>query len=124
MEARAPIGPPKYIRGCPAESQHPDTCHAEGISGQRDQLTGRILAMVDKEMVLLEPCPSATTSMPLKQKWGAAQVAQRFSATCSPGCDPGDPGWSPTSGSLHGACFSLPVSLCLSLSLSVFLMNK
>ena len=30
----------------------------------------------------------------------------------SSGCDPGDPGSSPTSGSLHGACFSL--SLCVS----------
>ena len=34
---------------------------------------------------------------------GAAPVAQRFSAACSPGCDPGDLGLSPTSGSLHGA---------------------
>ena len=38
---------------------------------------------------------------------GAALVAQRFSAACSPGCDPGDLGSSPTSGSLHGVCFSL-----------------
>ena len=34
------------------------------------------------------------------------------------------PGWSPTSGSLHGACFSLCLCLCLALSLSVSLMNK
>ena len=33
-------------------------------------------------------------------------VAQRFSTTFSPGRDPGDLGWSPMSGSLHGACFS------------------
>ena len=45
----------------------------------------------------------------------AAQVAQRFSATFSPECDPGDPGSSPTSGSLQGACLSL--SLCLFVSL-------
>ena len=37
-----------------------------------------------------------------------------------PGRDPGDPGLSPTLGSLQGACFSLPVLLPLSLSL----MNK
>ena len=49
----------------------------------------------------------------------AALVAQRFSAICSLGPDPGDTGSSPTSGSLCGACFSL----CLSLSLCVF-MNK
>ena len=52
----------------------------------------------------------------------AAQVAQRFSATFSPGPDPGDQGSSPISGSLHGACFSL--CLCLCLSFSVTLMNK
>ena len=53
---------------------------------------------------------------------GAAQVAQRFSAAFSPGRDPGDRGLSPTSGSLHGACFSL--CLCLRLSLSLSLMSK
>ncbi|CAD7692259.1 unnamed protein product [Nyctereutes procyonoides] len=47
--------------------------------------------------------------------WPAAPVAQRFSAPCSPGRDPGDPGLSPMSGSLHGACFSLCLCLCLSL---------
>ena len=40
----------------------------------------------------------------------------------SPGRDPGGLGSSPTSSSLHGACFSL--YLCLCLSLSVSLMNK
>ena len=59
----------------------------------------------------------------------AAPVAQRFSAACSPGCDPGDLGSNPTSGFLHGACFSLCLCLCLSLSLSLSLslcisMNK
>uniref|UniRef100_A0A8P0PN94 Bax inhibitor 1 n=1 Tax=Canis lupus familiaris TaxID=9615 RepID=A0A8P0PN94_CANLF len=55
----------------------------------------------------------------------AARVAQRFSATFSPGCDPGDPGSSRTSGSLRGACFSLClVSASLSLSLSLSLMKK
>ena len=39
-------------------------------------------------------------------KW-AAQVAQQFSAAFIPGPDPGDQGSSPTSSSLHGACFSL-----------------
>ena len=41
----------------------------------------------------------------------AAPVAQWFSAACSLGCDPGDPGSSPASGFLYGACFSL--CLCL-----------
>ena len=47
---------------------------------------------------------------------GAPWVAQRFSASFSPGPDPGDLGSSPASGSLHGACFSLCLCLCLSLS--------
>ena len=34
-------------------------------------------------------------------------MAQQFSTTFSPGPDPGDPGSSSASGSLHGACFSL-----------------
>ena len=36
-----------------------------------------------------------------------------------PGRDPGDPGWSLMSGSLHGACFSLCLCLCLSPSMCV-----
>ena len=53
----------------------------------------------------------------------AAPVAQRFSAACSLGRDPGDVGSSPTSGSCmepvsHSACVS--ASLSLSLSLCVF----
>ena len=47
----------------------------------------------------------------------AALVAQRFSAACSR--DPGDPGSSPTSGFLHGACFSL----CL-VSASLFALSE
>ena len=43
----------------------------------------------------------------LNNSYWAAQVAQRFSAAFNPGRDPGDPGSSPTSGSLHGACFLL-----------------
>ena len=46
----------------------------------------------------------------------AAWVGQQFSTAVSPGRDPGDPGLSPTLGSLHGACFSLCLCLCLSLS--------
>ena len=53
-----------------------------------------------------------------KQSIWAARVAQRFSSAFSPGPDPGDLGSSPTSGSLHGACFSLCLCLCLSLSVS------
>ena len=40
-------------------------------------------------------------------------VAQWFSACLRPGRDPGVLGWSPKSGSLHGACFSLCLCLCL-----------
>ena len=50
----------------------------------------------------------------------AAPVAQRFSAACSPGRDPGDPGSSPTSGFLYDACFFLCLCLCLSLSLCLY----
>ena len=48
---------------------------------------------------------------------GAAGLVPAF----GPGCDPGDPGLSPTSGCLHGACFSLCLCLCLTLSLSLSL---
>ena len=51
-----------------------------------------------------------------KEEIWAARVAQWFNTVFSLGHDPGDPGWSPTSGSLHGACFSLCLYLCLSLS--------
>ena len=53
----------------------------------------------------------------LKDTLRANWVAQRFSATFDPGCDPGDLGVSPTLGSLHGACFSLCLCLCLSVHL-------
>ena len=56
--------------------------------------------------------------IPLGQPGWLSGLAPDF----SPGCDHGDPGSSPMSGSLHGACFSLCLCLCLSLSLS--LMNK
>ena len=53
----------------------------------------------------------------LKQCSWAARVAQQFSATFSPGPDPGVPGSSPRSCSLHGVCFSLCLCLCCALSL-------
>ena len=55
----------------------------------------------------------------LQKRVRAARVAQRFSAAFSPGRDPGDSGLSPTSGSLHGACFSLCLCLCLSLTFAL-----
>ena len=55
---------------------------------------------------------------------GAAQVALRFGAAFSPDCDPGDPELSPTSGSLHSLLLPQPVSLPLTLSVAVSLMNK
>ena len=72
---------------------------------------------------------SVSPSVSLMNKWiksflktWAAWVARQFGAALGPGCDPGDLGSSPKSGSLHGACFPLPVSLPLSCSVS--LMNK
>ena len=41
---------------------------------------------------------------------GSPGGAPQFSATFSPERDPGDPGWSLASGSLHEACFSLCLS--------------
>ena len=49
-------------------------------------------------------------------------MAQQFSACLRPRARFGVPGLSPTSFSLHGACFAL--CLCLCLSFSVSLMNK
>ena len=46
----------------------------------------------------------------------AARVAQRFSTAFSQGLVLESRGSSPTSGSLHGACFSLCLCFCLSLS--------
>ena len=60
-----------------------------------------------------------TTSSLKSSRVGTARGAQQFSTAFSPERDPGDPGSSPTSGSLYDAC----LSLCLSLSLSVS-MNK
>ena len=53
-----------------------------------------------------------TWSIFIKMESRAALVAQQFGAIFIPGHDPGDPGSSSASGSLHGACFSL--CLCLS----------
>ena len=53
----------------------------------------------------------------------AARVAQRFSAIFSPGHDPRVLESSPASSSLHGACVSLCLGLCLSCSLCI-LMSK
>ena len=51
-------------------------------------------------------------------RW-AALVVEQFSTNFCPGHGPRDLGSSPTSGFLHGACFSLCLCLCLSLSLSL-----
>ena len=66
----------------------------------------------------------AVIDVPFKAREGAAPVAQRFGAACSPGCDPGDPESSPMSGSLHGACLLLPLPVSLLLCVCVSLMNK
>ena len=52
-----------------------------------------------------------------------AWVAQQLSAF-GPECDPGDPGLSPTLGSLREACLLLPLPVSLPLCVCVFLMNK
>ena len=64
------------------------------------------------------------TFMSTPEIFWAAWVAQGFSAVFNPGRDPGDPGLSPMSGSLHGACISLCLCLCPSLSLPASLVNK
>ena len=79
--------------------------HEEGM-GQR---TGRQYYLASSI------CGHLTTDLRPLGPW-AAWVAQQFSATFGPGGDPGDPGWSPALGSLHGACFSLCLSLSLYLS--------
>ena len=63
---------------------------------------------------------ASTFNLSKRQLW-AAWVAQRFSAAFSPGCDPGDPGSSSTSGSLQqpaspSACVSASLSLCVSMN--------
>ena len=60
-----------------------------------------------------------------KNEFRAARVAQWLSATFSPGCGPGDPGSSSTSGSLHGMePASLSAYVCASLSLSVCISHE
>ena len=56
------------------------------------------------------------------QVFGDPWVPQWFSAPAfGPGCDPRALGSNPTSGSLHGACFSLCLCFCHFLSLSLSL---
>ena len=70
------------------------------------------------------PGSRPSTSQRSQEGWvWAAQVAQRFSTTFSPGPDPGDLGSSPTSGSLHRVCFSF-ACVSASLSLCVSWINK
>ena len=66
-----------------------------GVGGEADGEEDRILSRLHTENVLS------------RDAWVAF----------SPGRDPGDLGSSPTSGSLHGAWFSLCLCLCLPLSL-------
>ena len=56
--------------------------------------------------------------------WGIPGWLSGLAPAFGPGRDPGDPGLSPTSGSRHGACFSLCLCLCLSLSLYHEQINK
>ena len=49
----------------------------------------------------------------LKFKFGMPGWLSGLVPAFCPGHDPGVPGSSPTSGSLHGACFSLYLCLCL-----------
>ena len=51
----------------------------------------------------------------IKMELGAAQVAQRFSATFGPGRDPGDPGSGPWAPCMEPASPSACVSAALSL---------
>ena len=69
------------------------------------------------EILSLSLCLHAC-SLSQINKIRAARVAQGFSTTFGPGRGPRDLGLSPTSGSLHGACFSLSVSLPLSVCVS------
>lgn len=57
-------------------------------------------------------------------KLGDPWVAQCWAPALGPGCDPGAPGSSPMLGSVYGACFSLGLCLCTSLSLSLSWVNK
>ena len=68
------------------------------------------------------------------EKWWKTVIAQQVGgapgglsdgeSAFGSGCDPRVLGSSPTSGSLHKACFSLFLCLSLSLSLSLSLMNE
>ena len=51
--------------------------------------------------------------------WGTPGWLSGWASALGSGCDPRVPGSSPTSSSLHGACFSLRLCLYLSLSLCV-----
>ena len=97
------------------------------IEIQRGTWTLMFIALSIIAKLQRDPKCSLTAEWWIKKMWyRAAQVVQWFSATFSPGPDPGDPGSGPTLGSLQGACFSLCLCFCLSLSLSlsVCLMSK
>ena len=79
------------IRKTQTQEQLPTKSGTRSVAGQMPKVEGGVREQVCAQ----KPGP-----------W-AAGVAQRFSATFSPGPDPRDLGSSPTLGSLHGACFSL-----------------
>ena len=76
------------------------------------------------KILITYPKDSEIYELSKKFRIWAALVAQQFSTTFGPGCDLGDLGSSPMSGSLLGACFSLGLCLCLSLSGCVSWINK
>ena len=68
---------------------------------------------------VLPPAPSdlaSSTSIVRKHFLGAPQWLSGWASAFDSGCGPGVLGLSPTLGSLHGACFSLCLSLLLCVS--------
>ena len=83
----------------------------------------RLLAQNTEEINSHICCPGTTFLSRFtphqNSKTGTPVWLSGLAPAFGPRHDPGVPGSSPTSGSLHGACFSLCLCLCLSLSLSL-----
>ena len=84
---------------------------------QQDTLIYCPRSMTENEVDAV-PHIEQTKSNVRRRNWGDPWVAHGLAPAFGPGPDPGDPGLSLTSGSLHGACFSLCLCLYLSLCIS------
>ena len=125
LEARSPKSRTWQVHapseGPREESFPPSSSWLLAILGILWPVTASAPSLSCFHMALFPACVSSTFKD--SSHGGDPWVAKRFGTCLQPSRDPGDPGSSPASGSLHGACFS-PACVSASVSLCVSLMNK